>query len=85
MVLGKLSARVRPALTGDRPNGVRSGRLSDDLIDIDGIDVAALSSGDLAALGDSALGHAVRQLLALGATGRAPSADDPIAAHDSHV
>jgi hypothetical protein len=59
--------------------------MSDDLIDSGALDVATLSDDHVAALGDSALGHAVRRMLALGDASRGPAAVDPIAAHDSHV
>jgi hypothetical protein len=59
--------------------------MSDNPTDIAALDVATLSDGDVDALGDSALGHAVRWILALGDAGRGPSAVDPIAVHDSHV
>lgn len=59
--------------------------MSDDLIDLNVLNVATLSDDDVAALGDSALGHAVRRVLTLGVAGRGAGAADPIAAHDSHV
>ena len=58
--------------------------MSDDLRDIDIIDVTALFDVDLAALGDSVLDHALRRRLGDG-TELASNTTDPIAAHDSHV
>ena len=59
--------------------------MSDGIIDIDALGVTGLSPCDIAGLGDSALGHAVRRLLALRNAGCDADAADTIAAHDSHV
>jgi hypothetical protein len=49
------------------------------------LDVASVSPESLAALGDSALGHALRRILALGTPGTGCGEPDAIAAHDSHL
>ncbi len=59
--------------------------MNDDLADVGTLDVTGLPADDVAALGDSALGHAVRRLLALGPASRDPNAADLFAVHDSHV
>ena len=59
--------------------------MNDDLIDVGALDVTELHHGEVAALGDSALGHAVRRVVALGPASRDPNATDLIAVHDSHV
>jgi hypothetical protein len=59
--------------------------MSDDPVDIRALDVATLSDFDVATLGDSVLGHAVRRVLAAGGGGRASNEASAIAAHDSHV
>lgn len=58
--------------------------MTDDQGDFAALDVSGLGPSDVAALGDSALGHAVRRARALhdAADGRSAV---PIAAHDSHV
>lgn len=58
----------------------------DNPVAIDPLDVMPLPHRDgLAALGDSALGHAVRRALALGPLGAGYSEPDVIAVHDSHL
>jgi hypothetical protein len=47
------------------------------------LDLTAVSRRDLADLGDSALGHALRRALAM--SHGDPDNSDTIAAHDSHV
>lgn len=58
--------------------------MSDDVVDIATIDVTELSEGDLKALANSVLGHALRRRLAVGVD-QDNSAPDHIAAHESHV
>jgi FXSXX-COOH protein len=58
--------------------------MSDDVVGKAVIDVSELSDGDLEALPNSVLGHALRRRLAVG-VGQDYSAPDPIAAHESHV
>jgi hypothetical protein len=64
---------------------MRSSLLSDDLIDVDILDVTTLPLGDVAVLGDSVLGHAVRRRLTHGTRAQDVGPADAIAAHDSHV
>lgn len=60
--------------------------MSDMLVDNDVLDLAAIGPSDVAALGDTVLGHALRRLLALSSPAAAdPDGADPIAAHDSYV
>jgi hypothetical protein len=59
--------------------------MKDDLHDIAALDASALGPGDVAALGDSALGHAVRRARALYDSPQDACSADPVAAHDSHV
>lgn len=58
--------------------------MTDDQGDIGALDVSRLGPSDVAALGDSALGYAVRRARALQDTADGRPAV-PIAAHDSHV
>jgi hypothetical protein len=62
----------------------KGGQMSDDAVDIAAIDVTGLSEGDLKALANSVLGHALQRRLAIG-VGQDNGAPDPIAAHESHV
>jgi hypothetical protein len=60
--------------------------MRDTLVDIDALDLSAVGSGDVTALGDTVLGHALRRLLAPGPSAAAdPDQADPIAVHDSYV
>jgi hypothetical protein len=59
--------------------------MNDNSIEVEPLDVAALSPDDVASLGDCALGHAVRRRLALGSAEDNPEARDLIAAFESHV
>ena len=60
--------------------------MSDSLVDIDALDLSAIELGDVRALGDTVLGHALRRLLALRPSATAdPDTGDPIAVHDSYV
>jgi hypothetical protein len=59
--------------------------MSDDAIDIGGLDLTGLAAANVATLGDSVLGHALRRALAASEANRDPGAVEPIAAHDSHV
>jgi hypothetical protein len=52
--------------------------------DIDALDLTAIGSCDVTALGDTVLGHALRRLISLSAKAD-PDTADPIAAHDSYV
>jgi FXSXX-COOH protein len=54
--------------------------MSDDLVDIEAIDVQGLSPAQLAELGDSSLGHAVHRRLTNGGKADAPDGGAPIAA-----
>ena len=58
--------------------------MKDDLGAIPALDASALSPGDMAALGDSALGHAVRRAREPYDSPQDRSAD-AVAAHDSHI
>lgn len=59
--------------------------MTDDLSDTAVFDVSAIGTSAVAALGDSALGHAIRRARALDDPLPDARAADPIAAHDSHV
>ena len=66
--------------------GRKAGGMSDESVDIDVLDVSDLFASDVAALGDSVLGHAVRRALASDASGgKLEVGGVTIAAHDSHV
>jgi hypothetical protein len=49
------------------------------------LDAASVTRESLADLGGSALGHALRRILALGPPGTGYGEPDAIAAHDSHL
>jgi hypothetical protein len=62
----------------------RSTRMSDDADNAEVIDVQGLSSAHLAALGDSALGHAVHRLLTVSDNATTDN-EATIAAFQSHI
>lgn len=59
--------------------------MTDDLSDAAAFDASAMGTSAVAALGDSALGHAIRRARALHDPLPDARPADPIAAHDSHV
>ena len=59
--------------------------MTDDLSATAAFDASAIGTSAIAALGDSALGHAIRRAQALLDPLPDACAADPIAAHDSHV
>lgn len=59
--------------------------MHDDAIDVACLDVTGLPDDDVAMLGDTALGFAVRRRLVATDAGPDSAEGDPIAVHDSHV
>jgi hypothetical protein len=59
--------------------------MTDNLSDAAAFDASAIGTAAVTALGDSALGHAVRRARALADPLTDAYAADAIAAHDSHV
>jgi len=59
--------------------------MTDDTSNDTVLDVGGIATSDIAAIGDSALGHAIRRARALHDPQHDSRASDVIAAHDSHV